>query len=140
MHSKLLLFDCGVTKQHTPRLTDVCRVFLNDLLSFAAFPPGSPTITDRGAFAVTHTACSKTVRQMKPNCSPQAMLPPSMSPAARKPLQTFLRFLHKETFAFVGREHRKGTISNHTWFLWRRGRLQRWDFSSNEGRLPGAGV
>lgn len=66
--------------------------------------------------------------------------PPSMSAAAWKPLQTFLRFLHKETFAFVGREHRKGTISNHTWFLWRRGRLQRWDFSSNEGRLPGAGV
>lgn len=60
--------------------------------------------------------------------------------AAGKPLQTFVTFVHKETFAFVGKDHRKGIISNNMWFLWRRGRLQRWDFSCNEGRLPGAGV
>lgn len=64
----------------------------------------------------------------------------STSPAAQNPFQASLSFVQKEASAIVGRDHRRGTISNNTWLLWRRGRLQGWDFSSNEGRLPGAGV
>lgn len=65
----------------------------------------------------------------------------AISPRQRGNLSTtFVMFVPKEPFALVGRDHRKGMIWNNTWLLWRSGRLQRWYFSSNEGRPPGAGV